>query len=56
MSLVRSCCYLGMYPKHGDVSGDGIDSLLELEVESPTGMRCVASQPYAARNWSYLYP
>jgi hypothetical protein len=32
MSLVRSCCYLGMYPKHGDVSGDGIDSLLECPV------------------------
>jgi hypothetical protein len=27
--LVRSRCYLDMFPKHGDIGGDGMDSLLE---------------------------
>jgi hypothetical protein len=27
--MVRSCCYLDVYPRHGDIGVDGMDSLLE---------------------------
>jgi hypothetical protein len=51
--MVRSCCYLDVYPRHGDIGVDGMDSLLECLVLLAHGFllwrpcgRCLRSMRY----------